>query len=248
MTDTTNETPTDRLTRVTRDMTHPNQRPRDAATLILLDRSGPAPKVLLGRRHKRHTFMPDVFVFPGGRLDPADRLLPAIGALDPRVEARLMRQTQKPSTQKARALALTAIRECFEETGLLIGSRRADAPAAPEGRWHDFVENSIMPDLSGLHFIARAITPPRRPRRYDSHFFAADFACVQHRVEGVTGPEAELTELVWVPIGEARGLDMPAITGVVLEELEGRIRAGMSHDLPAPFYRMLNRKFVCDML
>jgi 8-oxo-dGTP pyrophosphatase MutT (NUDIX family) len=248
MTDSTAESRTERLTRVTRDMSHPNQRPRDAATLILLDRSGPTPKVLLGRRHARHVFMPDVFVFPGGRLDPDDRLLPADGTLDPHIEERLMRRVRHPSRSKARALALTAIRECFEETGLLIGSRRPDAPETSSGRWHDIVENSIVPDLSSLHFIARAVTPPRRPRRYDSRFFAADVSSIRHRVEGVTGPEAELTELVWLPIGDARSLDMPAITGVVLEELEGRIHAGMGHDLPVPFYRMLNRRFVCDML
>jgi 8-oxo-dGTP pyrophosphatase MutT (NUDIX family) len=246
MTETTGESRTERLTRVTRDMSHPNQRPRDAATLILIDRSGPTPKVLLGRRHARHAFMPDVFVFPGGRLDPTDHLLPAQGALDPQMEARLMKQIKRPSRTKARALALTAVRECFEETGLLVGSR---ADGAPSGvRWQDFAENGIQADLSGLHFIARAITPPNRPRRYDSRFFAADAGCVRHRVEGVTGPDAELTELVWLPIGEARSLDMPAITGVVLEELEGRIAAGMGHDLPAPFYRMLRRKFVCGSL
>ena len=248
MTDTTGETTIERLTRVTRDMTHPNQRPRDAATMILIDRSEAMPKVLLGRRHARHTFMPDVFVFPGGRLDPADRLLPASGSLDPNIEARLMQRVKRPNKSKARALALTAVRECFEETGLLVGTRNPEAPDNPGGRWHDIVENSIVPDLSSLHFIARAITPPRRPRRYDTRFFAADVDTVRHRVEGVTGPDAELIELVWLPIGDARGLDMPAITAVVLEELEARIRKGMGHDLPVPFYRMLNRRFVCDTL
>lgn len=248
MTDSPGETRTERLTRVTRDMTHPNQRPRDAATLILLDRSGPVPKVLLGRRHARHAFMPDVFVFPGGRRDPTDHALPAAGALDARIEARLMRQVAKASRSKARALALAAIRECFEETGLLVGTRRAGAPDNPGGRWQDFAPNGIVADLSGLHLVARAITPPRRPRRYDTRFFAADAGHVRHRVEGVTGPEAELIELVWLPIGEARQVDMPEITGIVLEELDARIRGGLSHDLPVPFYRMLNRKFVCEML
>ena len=248
MTESPGETRTERLTRVTRDMTHPNQRPRDVATLILLDRSGPTPKVLLGKRHARHAFMPDVFVFPGGRLDPSDRLLPADGALDLRIEARLMQEMVKPSRSKARALALAAIRECFEETGLLIGSRRGDAPHDGGDRWQDFAQNGIVADLSALHFVARAITPPRRPRRYDTRFFAADAERVRHRIEGVTGPDAELIEIVWLPIGEARSLDMPAITGVVLEELEARIRAGLSHDLPVPFYRMLNRKFICSPL
>jgi 8-oxo-dGTP pyrophosphatase MutT (NUDIX family) len=248
MTDAIGETHTERLTRVTRDMTHPNQQPRDAATMILIDRSGPTPKVLLGRRHARHAFMPDVFVFPGGRVDPGDRLLPAAGKLDARIEARLMQRVRRPSRNKARALALAAIRECFEETGLLVGSCETVATSDSGVRWQDFQQNGIQADLANLHFIARAITPPRRPRRYDTRFFAADADHVRHRIEGVTGPEAELIELVWLPIGDARQLDMPAITGVVLEELEARIGAGMSHDLPVPFYRMLNRKFVCDRL
>jgi 8-oxo-dGTP pyrophosphatase MutT (NUDIX family) len=224
---------TERLTRVTRDMTHPNQRPRDSATLILIDRSGPVPKVLLGRRHARHAFMPDVFVFPGGRVDPADRRAAAITPLDAQVEARLLRAVKRPSASKARAIALAAVRETFEETGLLLGTMTDAGPVL---------------DLAGLHFIARAITPPRRPRRYDSRFFAADVAGIRHRVEGITGPDAELTELVWLPIAEAKNLDMPAITGVALEELEARIAGGLGNDVPVPFYRMLNKRFVKTML
>lgn len=239
---------TERLTRVSRDMTHPNQRPRDSATLILIDRSGPAPKVLLGRRHARHAFMPDVFVFPGGRVDAADRRAAAACTLDPRIEARLMQSVERASPGKARALALAAIRETFEETGLFVGTRRGDARLPPGSRWQDLDANGLAPDLASLYFIARAITPPRRPRRYDSRFFAADVGSVRHRIDGVTGPEAELTELVWLPIAEAKTLDMPTITGVALEELEARIAAGLDHDQPVPFYRMLHGRFVKAML
>ena len=52
---------------------HPNITPKDASTLILLDRSGSEPKVLMGKRHDRHVFMPGAYVFPGGRVDPIDR-------------------------------------------------------------------------------------------------------------------------------------------------------------------------------
>jgi len=52
---------------------HPNIAPKDASTLILLDRSGAEPKVLMGKRHDRHVFMPGAYVFPGGRVDPIDR-------------------------------------------------------------------------------------------------------------------------------------------------------------------------------
>ena len=91
----------------------------------------------------------------------------------------------------------------------------------------------MLPDLAAVHFIARAITPPKRPLRFDSRFFAADVGAIVHRAEGFVGPEAELVELVWLPITEARRLDMPGITAVVLEELQDRIASGMSHDHPA---------------
>ena len=64
------------LTAVERDRSYPNVRPKDAATLIIVDRSGTTPKVLLGKRHHGHKFMPGKFVFPGGRLEPNDRLMP----------------------------------------------------------------------------------------------------------------------------------------------------------------------------
>jgi 8-oxo-dGTP pyrophosphatase MutT (NUDIX family) len=159
-----------------------------------------------------------------------------------------MRHVQRPSAGKARAIALAAIRETFEETGLFVGHRRADAPPTPERPWQDLAANGLVPDLGALHFIARAITPPRRPRRYDSRFFAADAATIRHRIDGITGPDAELTELVWLPVAEAKRLDMPAITGVALEELETRIAAGLDTDMPVPFYRMLHKRFVKVML
>jgi len=71
----------ERLTRSMRDQSFPNLKPRDSATLILVDPSGDVPKVLLGRRHERHRFLPGKFVFPGGRIEPADRLIAAAAAL-----------------------------------------------------------------------------------------------------------------------------------------------------------------------
>src|SRR5277367_5431400 len=80
----------DRLTRTIRDQTFPNLKPRDSATLILIDRAEAVPKVLLGRRHERHRFMPGKFVFPGGRIEKTDRLMAAAKPLDKRDVARLM--------------------------------------------------------------------------------------------------------------------------------------------------------------
>src|SRR5947209_10618674 len=104
-----------RMNEVERDLSYPTIRPKDAATLILIDRSGRVPKVLLGKRHTRHKFMPGKFVFPGGRVDPADRRMPIARPLDVNAEANLMKRLARPSPARARALALAAIRETFEE-------------------------------------------------------------------------------------------------------------------------------------
>jgi 8-oxo-dGTP pyrophosphatase MutT (NUDIX family) len=228
--------------------TLPNLRPKDAATLILIDHSGPISKVLLGKRHHGHKFMPGKFVFPGGRVEPADQHMPTARPLDRHAEQRLMRAVKRPSPVKAGALALAAIRETYEETGLLLGTQASGLEAAPPGPWAAFGQAQILPDLAAMHFVARAITPPRRPKRFDTRFFAADASSIARRIGGMTGPDAELVELVWMPIAQARHLDMPAITAVVLEELEMRIAAGLGHDLPVPFYQMLHRHFVRVLL
>lgn len=234
----------ERLTKVERDQSHPNLKPRDAATLIVVDRSGVTPKVLLGRRNANLKFMAGKFVFPGGRLEPGDKRMPVASELDADAEARLMRKVQRPTRDRARGLALAAIRETFEETGLLLGKRAERVPTVPEGPWKAFADAGVLPDLGALHFIVRAITPPRRPRRFDARFFAVDASAVAHTVEGVVGPNSELVELVWLTIAEAKGQDLPTITQVALDELEARVAKGFGHDLPSPFYRMLNKRFV----
>ncbi len=237
-----------RMNEVERNLTAAYVRPKDAATLILIDRSGPVPKVLLGKRHGRHKFMPGKFVFPGGRVDPVDRLMPVARPLHPHAEANLMKRLARASPAKARAFALAAIRETFEETGLLIGERSSETATVPHGAWRAFAEASILPDLSVLHFIGRAVTPAGRPRRFDARFFTMDAGAIAHRVEGVTGPDAELVELVWMPLEDAKQLDMPAVTAVMLEELDARIADGFAHELPVPFYSMPRGRFRRVML
>lgn len=237
-----------RLTAAERQRASANVRPKDAATLIIVDRSGATPKVLLGKRHHGHKFMPGKFVFPGGRLEPNDRLMPIATSLNPFTEQYLMRNMRRPSAARAKGLALAAVRETFEETGLILGApRNADMPV-PVGPWADFAKAGFYPDLSTLHFVARAITPSRRPRRFDTRFFAVDASTIAHKVDNVVHPDAELVELVWMPISEARSLDMPTITGVVLQELEARVSAGFGHDLPVPFYRMPRNVFFRDLI
>jgi len=238
----------DRMTKQERDQSFPDSEPRNAATLMLIDRSGEVPKVLLGRRHHGHKFMPGKFVFPGGRIEALDRAMPALSELHPDTEKKLLERVAQPGAEFARGLALAAVRETAEETGLLLGEKGNEPPQTPGEIWTEFAKACVYPDLGNLHFIARAITPPRRPRRYDTRFFTADAAAVAHTIEGVVGPDSELVELTWVPIEQATQLDMPTITGVVLEELLARVEAGMAHSLPVPFYFMQDQQFHRELL
>lgn len=238
----------ERMTKTERDQTFPESEPRDAATLMLIDRSGAQPKVLLGRRHHSHKFLPGKFVFPGGRIEALDRVMPAASELDAQAQKKLMERVTTPSAELARAFALAAVRETAEETGLLLGVKRDEGPAAPGEIWADFTRAHVFPDLAHVHFIARAITPPRRPRRFDTRFFTADASAIAHKIDGVVGPDSELVELTWVPIEQATHLEMPTITGVVLEELLARVEASMGHDLPVPFYFMKDQQFFRELL
>jgi 8-oxo-dGTP pyrophosphatase MutT (NUDIX family) len=228
----------------------PTLRPVDASTLIIIDRKGKHPKVLMGKRHEGHKFMPGKFVFPGGRIEAGDRSMTVAGALHPRAEQALMARVTRPSVQRSRALALAAIRETFEETGLLLGTKdfgRPDSVPA-DTPWQAFQEHGVFPDLEALHFIGRAITPPKRVKRFDTRFFAADRTAISQEVEGMVGPDSELVELAWVTVAEARKLDLPPITGVLLGELEARIAAGFSPQLPVPFFYQKRGRFVRELL
>jgi 8-oxo-dGTP pyrophosphatase MutT (NUDIX family) len=228
---------------------HPYLRPRPAATLIILDHSGERSKVLMGRRHHGHKFMPGKFVFPGGRVDPADRQIAVTHALHPEVEAKLNKRRVKTSPALARALALAAVRETFEETGLVLGAKSDKAARAmPPGAWADYAAHGLTPNLTAFHFITRAITPPGRSRRFDTTFFAVDAKEIAARVEDVIHPESELVELVWLPLEEAQQLDLPHITGVVLKELKTRIGGGMGYELPVPFYYERHKRWFREEL
>jgi 8-oxo-dGTP pyrophosphatase MutT (NUDIX family) len=223
-------------------------RPRDAATLIVVDSSSGEPRVLLGRRRMDMVFMPGRYVFPGGRVDPADRKIAVDADLDPgSIEKLMVAMKGTPSQARARALALAAVRETFEEAGLLIGTPgQAEAPAKAQA-WQQFFSFGYRPALAQLTFFARAITPPGRPRRFDTRFFCVPAAAIVHKIEIADG---ELSDLEWHSIPQARSLELPNITRVVLEDLGERIAAGGLHkaDLPVPFYHRRNGNFHRDLI
>jgi len=205
------------------------QRPKDAATLILT-RGERKLEVLMGRRAPGHVFMASKWVFPGGRIDPSDFRAASTGDLNPDTARRL--GMEMPAA-RARALALTAVRETFEETGLVLGRPAPEASVA--GAWREYRQAGALPDLSALTYIARAITPPGRTRRFDARFFTAPIEALRDpdRIIG----SGELDEIAWLPIEEAMTLELPSITRFVLGEALERLE---HPDRTLPFVRMLH--------
>jgi 8-oxo-dGTP pyrophosphatase MutT (NUDIX family) len=228
---------------------HPYYRPKDAATLILVDRDAATPKVLVGKRHDKVVFMPGKFVFPGGRVEKTDNRVPVAASMPEELEANLLKGTPKISPSRAKSLAVAAIREACEETGLCLGRKMNGSVPKLEGTWKPFADAGLLPDPSGLFLIARAITPPGRVRRFDTRFFTADASAITHRVEGVIHADAELVELVWVELGSKPLADLHPMTKNVLGELEKRLAGGpLRHDAPVPFFHFYNGKMQKDVL
>lgn len=196
---------------------HPNTklpaiRPRLAASLILTRGDRDTLEVLMGRRSSRHVFMPNKYVFPGGRVDRADNTAPIAADLAP--EPLKVMQKHLPE-RRARAAAVAAVRETAEETGLLIAAEGEARTRHPH--WRPFQRDGLLPDLSGLRLITRAITPPGRKRRFDTWFFTADVSALADSRAPV--PSDELEDVHWVAFDDAKKLDLPIVTHFVLEEL-----------------------------
>ena len=164
---------------------------RHAASLIVL-RGGGEPAMLMGLRGAGHRFMPNRLVFPGGSVDRADMTAPIGAPLPAHVQA-LLEKAAKP--RLAHALAVAAARELEEETGLTLGT---------------------PPDLSGLDYLCRLITPPESPVRFNARFFVVDAAAVSGTLAG----SGELEGLRWYSIAEALALDLARPTRVVIGLLQ----------------------------
>jgi 8-oxo-dGTP pyrophosphatase MutT (NUDIX family) len=146
----------------------PALRPKDAATLIIVRRETDGPRVLMGKRHSGMAFQPNKFVFPGGRIDPGDERIKACIGTTP---------------SRARGLALAAVRETFEETGVLLGERTAGVPRTRAPAWAKFFAHGIVPRLDTFDLVARAVTPPGRTRRFDARFFMVDGSAIAHTLD-----------------------------------------------------------------
>ena len=186
---------------------------RDASTLILLRTDSDRPRVLMGKRSSAHAFMPDVYVFPGGRVDDGDELPQAATELNTDCETALATHAERPT----RAFPLTAIRETLEETGLVVGRAQTTSCDAPDN-WRHYYDLGATPDLGKLAYLGRAVTPPGNKRRYDTRFMIAyaDEALMDDRAP-VDG--AELSDLNWLTLEDAQDTDLPIVTRYVIRHL-----------------------------
>jgi len=176
-------------------------RPRDAASLVLLRGSRRDLEVLLGRRDPGSRFVPDLYVFPGGAVDRDDARARCASELRPSVARQL---THRASPTRARALAVAAVRETFEETGLACGR----------------VERKrLLPQLDALDYLGRAITPTESPIRFHARFFVARARNLHGRLCG----NGELHDLAWFPLQQALGLPMLDVTRLLIAEAAVRV-------------------------
>jgi 8-oxo-dGTP pyrophosphatase MutT (NUDIX family) len=179
---------------------------RDAACAVVIDTTVREPTLLMGRRRADQIFLPNKWVFPGGRVDDDDRALVASFEREAFTPADL--------APEIRPFVLAALRELTEEAGLVIGERAPFRGASHPG-WRNYTDIGFAPSPAHLVPLARAITPPGRVRRYDTWFFAVPRTSVTAATRG----DGELLDLSWVTLDEARKLDLPNITRLILEDI-----------------------------
>ncbi|MDF1801941.1 NUDIX hydrolase [Thalassovita sp.] len=198
---------------------------RNAATVIVLRDRLNDPHVLMGQRGASAAFMPNKFVFPGGAVDREDADIPLATPLPEVCRDRLLEDVSEDLTH---ALSVAAIRELWEETGLILG-QKGDWDIAPPADWDSFAATGHLPAAHPLQFVFRAITPPGRPRRFDARFFMIDADEIASDLDDFDAACDELSHLQWIPLPKVREFDLPFITEVVLAEVAKR-----AHDLTPP--------------
>ncbi|HEV8678581.1 MAG TPA: NUDIX domain-containing protein [Stellaceae bacterium] len=163
-------------------------RPRDAASLIMLRGEGHDLELLAGRRPGHVRFMPGVWVFPGGAIDAEDGKPWPVETGGTHLPPRLAR------------CARAALRETWEEVGVVVGRKSPVAPPAVHGLSPiaaAYAERGVAAALDVLTYVGRAITPTPVFRRFNTRFFLADASAVF----GHPASSDELEDVGWHPIG-----------------------------------------------
>jgi 8-oxo-dGTP pyrophosphatase MutT (NUDIX family) len=212
-------------------LTKPPVRPRNAASLILLRGQGGKTEVLMGRRRPKASFIPDAFVFPGGRMDAQDILVEPSSPLSSETLENLIAKAQC-TPNEARGLATAAIREMYEETGLWL-AEKGDVGSKADGDWQEFRARGLAPAHGKLSYLGRAITPPDSPIRFHARFFIAS----ADDISGDLGGSGELLDLGWHEIDKALKLPIIDVTEFMLGEIRARVLGQTRNGAPFFCYR-----------
>jgi 8-oxo-dGTP pyrophosphatase MutT (NUDIX family) len=203
-------------------------KPRNAASLVLVRKRDGITQILMGKRPARAVF-PEVYVFPGGRVDPSDSgIKPSAPMAPSALEELCARGGCTPAM--ARALATTAIRELYEETGLILAGN--GDTGRRDGIWEHFAAQGLAPAHDRLRFLGRAITPTSNPVRFHARFFMA----AGDDVQGDLRSNGELSALDWYPLDDAHRLPAIDVTQFILKELSAAER-GITREAPFFPYR-----------
>lgn len=186
-------------------------RPRDAAVMILFRGSVAQREVLMGRRSKKSRFMPDVYVFPGGGVDRDDGKVKTISQVDTSIVPHM---SVSGRVNHARRLAIAAVRETFEETGLIVGET-GDVGNMNHPVWNAFRNKERAPNLSELNYVGRAITPAYLPMRFHARFFLHETT----EDLGRLGGDGELVDLQWLSTNDALRLPLADVTEFMLRHV-----------------------------
>jgi 8-oxo-dGTP pyrophosphatase MutT (NUDIX family) len=174
---------------------------RDAATVVLLRDGADGVEAWMLTRVAAMAFAGGMSVFPGGRVDPADGTLPLAGGDLATLAARF-----GCDVPTAHGLVGAALRETFEETGVLLSVPFADLSAAREDvergrvRFGELLRGSgLALDAGALHAWSRWVTPAGEVRRYDTRFFVGALPDTAEARNVTT----ESSEAAWVGVGAA---------------------------------------------
>ena len=202
---------------------------KNAATVILLRGSQKNPEVLMGQRGKNASFMPNKFVFPGGALDPGDSEIDFNGDIPTKCIEKL-RLKADPSL--AKPLIAAGIRELWEETGLILGSKSKTKMDSIPKNWKDFFALGYQPSADNIEFVFRAITPPGRTRRFDARFFLLSSDNIKGDLDDFSKASGELSHLQWIELNLTQNLDLPFITEIVLSEVLSKLKGNRNNGIP----------------
>lgn len=204
-------------------------KPRDAGSIIVWRPGDDGPEVLMGRRSARAAFVPDFFVFPGGRLDPADGTVRAATPLD--ADA-VKRMAVRGNVAFAEALALAAVRETYEETGLLL-AEIGDPGDVAHPEWAAWRALGFAPGLHRLRYFGRAITSHSSPIRFHARFFLTR----DTELRGTLGGSGELSELAFYPATDVLA-NMPVVdvTEFMLNRLIAYARDPLRFEARTPVF------------